>query len=79
MVSMATEGLCGAAGRGSQLMSYLIQCSQNLVNLLLVGRAATNVFDHDQNLGGISKLWCHTSSQVGVCGTYLSLLEPLGG
>lgn len=34
---------------------FFVFFSQSLINLLLVGRAVTNVFDMDKDLGGISE------------------------
>lgn len=48
--------------------------SQSLVNLLLVGRAVTNVFDSDRDLGGISE-W---SLLCRVCSTPLPPVELKG-
>lgn len=31
--------------------------SQSLINLMLSGRAVSNVWDHDQDVGGLSKIW----------------------
>lgn len=31
--------------------------NQSLINLMLTGRAVSNVWDHDQDIGGLSKIF----------------------
>lgn len=46
-------------------------CSQELVNLLLTGRATTNVFDGEQDCGGKMLKGVSAKSRIGL----LTLLE----
>lgn len=49
-------------------------CSQELVNLLLVGYAASNVFDGTMDVGGATLKGISSRSSIG----YLTLMEKLG-
>jgi len=49
-------------------------CSQELVNLLLVGRASSNVFDGTMDVGGAPLKGIFSRSTIG----YLTLMEKLG-
>ena len=36
--------------------------NQSLINLMLTGRAVSHVWDHDQDVGGLSKLFLYSTS-----------------
>lgn len=55
------------------LVARFGHCSQDLVNLMLTGRAVTNVFDLNKEVGGVTLKGVQAQGDIG----FLSLLEAL--
>lgn len=55
------------------LVARFGHCSQDLVNLVITGRAVSNVFDNSKSLGGMTLKGIQSQPEIG----FLSLLEAL--
>lgn len=59
---MCTKGISGICSEMSDPTEPMIDStygygSQSLINLMLTGRAVSHVWDHDQDIGGLSKIY----------------------
>jgi len=59
---ICTKGISGICFEMSDPMEPMIDStygygSQSLINLMLTGRAVSHVWDHDQDIGGLSEIF----------------------
>jgi len=59
--------------QGKPLVARFGHCSQEIVNLMLIGQAVTNVFDGSKDMGGVLLHGIPKQAEIG----YLTLLESL--
>ena len=73
-IPQVTQDMASFEGVQAQLMGAHNYCSQEMVNLLLLGRAVGNVFDGDKDLDGVMLQGVPAQGEIG----FLTLFEHYG-